>query len=238
MNVTASEREDIEEATRAQAQSYLWYLVRARKITGSTCGKILCQQDPTPALLKSVLYSKPFEHVPPPIKWGIENEAKANQEYVRYSRSNGKTTLTMQKCGFIIHPKMGWFGASPDARVSDADSELPQGIAEFKCPYSKRDVMPQKTCKDPNFFCFHDSNGLHLKKSHCYYHQVQMQLFVGTDLYDWCDFCVYTPKGIAVERISLDIEWCDVGIAELDSYYDAHILPEILAPMYKPSYVL
>ena len=154
LNVTASERVDIEAGTREQARSTLWHLVRARRITGSTCGKILCQQHPTPALLKSVLYRKPFERLPPPIKWGIENELKANQEYLRYSRNNGKTRLTTQKCGFIIHPTMGWFGASPDALVTDPDSELPQGIAEFKCPYSKRELTPQEACRDPTFLLF------------------------------------------------------------------------------------
>ena len=102
----------------------------------------------------------------------------------------------------------------------------------------QKDLTPQEACKDPTFCSFHDSDGLHLKKSHPYYHQVQIQLFVEIDLYDWCDFCIYTPKGIDVDRISLDIEWCDIRIPELDSYYDVHILPEILSPMYKPSYVL
>lgn len=43
--VTLDEREDIEVATREQSQSQLWYLVHTRRITGSTCGKILCQHD-------------------------------------------------------------------------------------------------------------------------------------------------------------------------------------------------
>ena len=38
---TNDEREEIEVATREQRQSQLWYLVRTRRITGSTCGKIL-----------------------------------------------------------------------------------------------------------------------------------------------------------------------------------------------------
>ena len=101
-----------------------------------------------------------------------------------------------------------------------------------------QEACKKEACKDSNFYCFYDNDGLHLKKSHCYFHQVQIQLFVGMDLYDWCDFCVYTPKGIAVERISLDIEWCDIRITELDSYYDAHILSEVLSPVYIPSYVL
>ena len=79
---------------------------------------------------------------------------------------------------------------------------------------------------------------LRLKQTHPYYHQVQLQLYVGVDLYAWCDFCVYTTKGVAVERISLDTSWCNTAIPELESYFDAYVLPEIVNPMYKPSFVL
>ena len=57
------------------------------------------------------------------------------------------------------------------------------------------------------FYCYYDG-GIHLKKNHHYYHQVQLQLFVGGNKYSWCDFCVFTSKGIEVERIWPDIEWC------------------------------
>ena len=35
---------------------------------------------------------------------------------------------------------MGFLGASPDACVYDPHCEITEGIAEFKCPYSKREV--------------------------------------------------------------------------------------------------
>ena len=123
----------------------------------------------------------------------------------------------MRKCGFIVHPTIGWLGASPDARVTDPHSDFPDGITEFKCPFSKNEITPREACDDPNFYCYYD-RGLHMKKSHHYYHQVQLQLFVGTDQYDWCDFCVYTPKGLKVERIWLDIEWSEKCIKHSGNY--------------------
>ena len=136
----------------------------------------------TSAFLISVLYSKPFEKLPAPIKWGVDNEPKANQEYLSYVKAHGKKGLTTRKCGFIVHPTMGWLGASPDARVTDPHIDFPDGIAEFKCPFSKKQVTPRKACDDPNFYCYNES-GLHLKKSHNYYHQVQLQLFIIIDQY-------------------------------------------------------
>ena len=38
----------------------------------------------------------------------------------------------------------GWFGASPDASVTDPHSEFPNGIAKFKCPYSKKELTPRE----------------------------------------------------------------------------------------------
>ena len=119
LNVSLEERERIEEDMREQAQSWLWYLVRARRITASTCGKIIHQKEMTPALLKSILYPKPFEELPAPIKWGIDNEPKANQQYLSYAKAHGKKELSTRKCGFIVHPTMGWLGVSPDAHVTD-----------------------------------------------------------------------------------------------------------------------
>ena len=89
--------------------------------------------------------------------------------------------LTIRKCGFIIHPVMGWLGASPDACVTDPYSDIPEGIAEFV--FQKR----SKKCEDPSFYCYYD-NDFHLKRNHQYCHQVQLQLFVGMDKYSWYDF--------------------------------------------------
>ena len=48
------------------------------------------------------------------------------------------------------------------------------------------------------------------------------------DTAQWCDFCVYTSKGVVVERISPDEHWQEVD----------HILPELIDPQHKPSHYL
>ena len=230
LNVTAEERVRIEMATRDQSQSAEWHMVRSRRITGSTCGKLLNQKEPTPALLQCVLYPKPFINLPAAVKWGIDHEPHANRAYLQYAKKHGKHRLTTKKCGFIVHPTMGFLGASPDARVSDPHCELTEGIAEFKCPYSKREVLPVEACSDSNFYCHYKDGSFCLKDTDEYYHQVQLQLYVRMDLYYWCDFCVFTLKGVEVQRIWLDTSWCNKYIPELESYFDAYMLPEILHP--------
>ena len=132
---------------------------------------------------------------------------------------------------------MGWLGASPDAFVIDPSEIICNGIVEFKCPFSKKDVLPQEACRDPNFYLMFTDNEYHLNHYHIYYHQVQLQLFVSMDKHAWCDFCVFTLHGVAVERIWLDTEWCNKYIPELESYFDVYILPEMILPKLKPSYI-
>ena len=104
--------------------------------------KILNQKEPTQALLQHVLYPKPFTNPPPPVKWGIDHEPHANRAYLQYAKKHGKHRLTTTKSGFTVHPTIGFLGASPDARVTDPHCELMEGIAEFKCPYSKKRHLP------------------------------------------------------------------------------------------------
>ena len=236
--VSTIHRQHIEEITRDQSTTREWYDVRAQRITSSICGRILIQKQKSVALLRCSLYPKPLcEPLPPPIAWGRKHEVTACRMYRDVMVSEGHNGLTTYPCGFLIHPTMGWLGASPDAKVVDPSFQPPNGIAEFKCPFSKRDKSPQKCCDDPSFYCTWIDGHLQLKHDHQYYHQVQLQLLVGTD-FSWCDFCVYTPKGLAVQRIFPDKLWQSNHIPELDEYFFGHMLPEIVDPKFKPSYYL
>ena len=233
--VTSEERR-IEQMTRRQSHCPLWHEVRYRRITGWKCGQILSQTSKTPALLRRLLYHKPLLPLPVPIKWGSDNEPVARQAYIRFMQHNGHPYLTANHCGFVVHPQECWLGASPDGVVNESPNEPPKGLLEIKCPFSKRDVSPKIACEDPSFYCFFSSDGsMRLKRNHQYYHQVQLQLFVCSDMYQWCDFCVYTTKGVMVERLYLDVNWIQDYVPQLRHYYVNFMLPELVYPTCKPS---
>ena len=96
---------------------------------------------------------------------------------------------------FVINPTQGWLGASSDGLVPDPASRDPSGILEIKCPYTKCNVSPQEACQDRDVYCTLEDGHIKLKKTHIYFHQVQLQLYVCSDLCTWCDFCVVTTKG-------------------------------------------
>ncbi len=96
---------------------------------------------------------------------------------------------------------------------------LTSGILENKCPYAHRYDDIRDACDAKSFFCTMSKNGtISLKTEHTHYHQVQLQLFV-TQI-NWCEFCVYTTKGIAVQRIYPDKMQEANNIPKLEYFYD------------------
>ena len=51
----------------------------------------------------------------------------------------------------------------------------------------------------------------------------------------WCDFVVYTPKEISIERITFDPEYWDNVLTKLTEFYDNYFALEIVSPL-QPTY--
>ena len=97
--------------------------------------------------------------------------------------------ISVCKSGFLIHHSHHWFGASPDGLIDDPSSSDPEGIIEFKNPYSIRmhslkDAVTQK--KD---FCLRVEKtdwSLRLKWTHLYFYQIQATMScTGCQWYDF-----------------------------------------------------
>lgn len=49
----------------------------------------------------------------------------------------------------------------------------------------------------------------------------------------WCDFVIYTEKGISVERIQFDSDlWNSHLLPKLTAFYDNCLAPEIVCPIH------
>jgi len=100
------------------------------------------------------------------------------------------------------HPLLA---ASPDGLVEDPTEtrDRQHGILGIKCPYSARTMTPQAASGKLNRFCCSLVAGqVTLKQTHEYYYQIQGQMAIANK--PWCDFCVWTPLGVTVERINRD----------------------------------
>lgn len=78
-------------------------------------------------------------------------------------------------------------------------------------------------------FCLQvvDDGSLELSRKHAYYYQVQAQIFLSGRSY--CDFVVWTRRGMHIERIfGDDAFWAD-AVASATHFFNVGILPELIA---------
>lgn len=108
-----------------------------------------------------------------------------------------------------------------DQSCSIQTSEEPYGLVEIKCPYSHRDITPEEAC---GFYCSLNSSVI-LTHSHKYFCQVQEQMAICNR--PWCDFVVYTSKGIKFHPSF----WNKI-LDKPTTFYDCCFVPEIVSPMH------
>ena len=147
-------------------------------------------------------------------------EPVALREYEKLM-CNRRTPVKVLPSGSIVSSPV--IGATPDARVVDFGCTYHFEIAEAKCPYTKHHVTPLDACSDAKFVMEKTSDTeCKLKLDHPYYAQVQGQMAVTGAR--WCDFIVYTSRGLYVQRITFDpIVWAELN-QKLVSYYFIHFI--------------
>ena len=237
LKISEEEARKIERNTREQRLSSLWYSVRRYRLTASSFGEIFRRRPETipDALVLKLLQRRQISS--PAIEWGVQQEPRAIEAYKTHQHSVGHQELTVCPVGFLVCQEYPFLGASPDGGVYDLASDLhPFGFVEVKCPYSHHDNTPVEACSDPSFCCElkRTSCGdtmVVLKHSHPYYCQVQGQLGIGNK--PWCDFVIYTRRGLNVERIHFDqVFWNNRLLPKLIEFYDNCMAPEIVSPIH------
>lgn len=112
-----------------------WYTMRNGMVTGSrVCdvvaklkkgGYAACRHNYLMEVAVSRLTGLAPDHfVTPAMQWGIDNEQFARAAYEM------ERDCMVEPVGFAMHPRIDWFGASPDGLVGK------DGVLELKCPTS------------------------------------------------------------------------------------------------------
>ena len=126
---------------------------------------------------------------------------------------HGHPRIQAEVCGLFLHPIKGWLAASPYAQVKDPHVPLPYGIADIKSPFSKADVTVKVAYRDIVFYCIMDTERNNLPKI-----TSTIIKFNCSSGASWCNFCVYTPKDIAIEQIYPDDHWQHEEVPKLNSF--------------------
>ena len=213
----------IEYYTRAQRESSIWHAQRRGRITASSFHDVFVLRattDPS-ALVKRLLTENENLSSVPALSWGIESEDAAKMEYIKQIEL-AHVGFECSPAGLVINPSFPHLGATPDGFIQC--NCCGKGIIEVKCPFSGKDCHPDEL-KIVMKNSFLDDNGL--VRSHRYYTQVQGQLFICSDK-DFCDFVVWTPKGVSVQRIYKDFPFQEKLLAKLNNFFVECLLPELM----------
>lgn len=206
---------EIEFKTIGQSKNPLWYKERQHRITSSHVGSIVSRKKPiTPNFLASLMTFKNLSGIPA-VRWGLIKEHLALRDYTLLMK------YFVRSCGLFVSSEISWIAASPDGVVYDG---VTIGLLEIKCPYSIRTKKPTECFEKLRFT---EKSGK-LKRNHHYYLQIQTQLYASG--YKWCDFVIWTPKGIHVQRIEWNESlWQETVLPKLKSFYEAYWVPAINA---------
>ena len=135
-----------------------------------------------------------------------------------------------RNCGLIVLSTYPWLAATPDGLVIDPSASplSPEGIVEFKNPYSYRESSLQEAIENKKCSCLINVEGcFSLKRSHEYYYQVQFAMLCTGRT--WCDFFI-SAKDSFGERVQYNEEFCLSLLPKLKRFYFCAILPELTIP--------
>ncbi|XP_063217698.1 uncharacterized protein LOC134540509 [Bacillus rossius redtenbacheri] len=218
IELTVQERNDLEVQTRDQGSSQLWMKERRKRVTASFFGRVCKMRENTSCkvTVEAIVYSRVLENAA--TIHGLANERIAVALYEE------QTGHTVKQCGLFVDLQHCFLAASPDGLVDE------DGLVEVKCPYSARELNPLDAAMQlKTFFCRVVDGELCLNRSHNYYYQVQGQLHITRR--KWCDFVVWTTKGISIERIVRDdCFWLEKMESKLLRFFNNCLLPELADP--------
>lgn len=132
--------------------------------------------------------------------------------------------VTVTEVGLLLHPQQPWLCGSPDGIFSLSGETC---LLEIKCPYK---------CKDKGIFddlgnsivdyVHHVRGNATLKKSHRYYTQVQILMYLVNAKH--CSFFVYSDKQSVTITLARDNALLQEAIPRLEQFYFEWILPELV----------
>ncbi|XP_066925269.1 uncharacterized protein [Clytia hemisphaerica] len=226
---SAKDTRKIEESTREQASDPNWFKYRQHRFTASLCNKLTGSSAPKTdrgltTLARNIVKPKEINNfVKAKMDHGKYYEPVAIKHYEQFMKLSG-FKISVESSGLVLDEENYVLGATPDGKVI-CDAEL--GILEVKCPEQFKEIDPKMICNiSPNPLVVKESETFCINRNHSYFDQVQMQLALTCQT--WCDFVVYTTKGLIIDRVKFDVQHWETLQRRILDFYFKFILPEII----------
>ena len=232
--VTDDNISSVEQATKGQSTSKIWFKYRSGRITASKMKRVCRTNHCSPShwLIKEICYPELFQFTTVATEWGIRHEKEARNMY-KETMVREHDGFSVAESGLILNSDWPFLGATPDGTVNC--SCCGKGVIEIKCPYNRREDSIEGVAPDSRSCLKVSANGTQLDTDHEYYYQVQTQIHVCK--VDYGDFCVCTfPSNstpqIHVERISPDPVFWEACLSTATMFFDCCLLPQLLGRWY------
>lgn len=166
-----------------------WFAARAGKVTASRVADLMAttktgysasRANYMAELICERLTGEPAERFSnAAMQWGTDTEPQARAAY------SFLTDFDVAECGFVMHPFIADFGASPDGLVGE------NGLVEIKCPNTATHIETLLGEAVPSKYV------------------TQMHVQMACTSRDWCDFVSFDPRlpadlQIWVKRVQRD----------------------------------
>ena len=243
LHFTDAEIDHIEKSTVGQWQSKQWFAHKTGFVSASRCKTVFTRQTTlekksckeVTALAKSIA-TKPARKVithqslpnnpTNPRDWGLKKEKEAMKSYSMVARKQ-HYKFNLEHKGFMISKRRPFMGASVDAlRTCECLASCGSAVVEIKCPWVHRASDPKEALVTNEVGGVYVQNNLQLKTNSAYYYQVQMQMYIlGVQ---WCDFVVWTMKGIHMITIPVDESFMSTVAVKLEKFWLTQVAPLLL----------
>jgi len=229
--VNKDEAVELERETTQQSNCDKWFEERAKRLTASSFFDIISRKTKKHEKFLSRLTSSSklsIKRMPDSLRHGHENEDVAVKSYVDYM-CNISHPVQVFVSGLVVNPAFPYLACSPDRKVIDALCHPHFGLVEVKCPYSARELTPRAASDyDKSFPLRRERGSLVLKEESAHMIQIQSQMAITGAR--WCDYVLYTFKGLHVQRIWFNEKlWREHILPVVKQFYTEHFMPYVLA---------
>jgi hypothetical protein len=217
-------KEEIDEMANVPQGTELWKKYRMYRLTGSVYGSAVGENkyNSPNDLCREMLWEKEMdERGKANCLWGNQNEDNACDAYEEYMRTlkglhGDKTRFWVEHFGLEVHPEEMWSGDSKDGLVCN---ELPDGtiqkwLLEIKCPPRKQ-FGPDKG----RFVLYPEIPS---------YYYAQIQGIMGYNKLPFCDFVIWNPEKMSIERYMFDPEYYQWLRTNMREWYVTEFAPRAI----------
>ena len=198
----------------SQSDCYQWHAARAMRITSSKrAHQVKTRKEDFEKLARQFCKQKFDGRMLPAMVYGLKMEPEARKAFTKL------TGLYVDCVGLVVKFDQPFLAASSDGFIFQDMSLL-----EIKCPFSCKNCIivdrKGKVCYVK--YLYFQGETLELKKSHCYYTQINIAMYVLN--VKKCHFFVYSKKDSVHLVIDRDEEFLSGLIPKIEEFYFKHML--------------